>query len=143
MLLAKEMQPSVTSCARFGTRSLQQRYGSGTKGAYMYAMDLLFLSRSQQEKGWEGGPMAPAPALVLVRRHFVILPSAIGPLILLLKLWLWRFAGRGPVYFVVPISSSPTPSHATRHHPPTHSRIERWSVIGVLGVVCSASRRWR
>lgn len=34
-------------------------------------MDLLFLSRSQQEKGWEGGPMAPAPApaLVLVRRH--------------------------------------------------------------------------
>ena len=32
-------------------------------------MNLLFLSRSQQEKGWEGGPMAPAPALVLVRRH--------------------------------------------------------------------------
>lgn len=35
-------------------------------------MDLLFLSRSQQEKGREGGPMAPAPALVLVRRHLAL-----------------------------------------------------------------------
>ena len=97
-------------------------------------MDLLFLSRSQQEKGWEGGPMAPAPALVLVRRHCRHLALEV----VALAVWRSRLF-RSPDFVFAHAIAIATP--------PRHQLIlalkARWSVIGVLGVVCSASRRWR